>query len=242
MAKVLFRSFYIQGAWNFERMLGLGVCFCLIPIARRLCRTKEEMADFLSRHLEYFNAHPYMASFALGSISKLEELAIRQNWKDKKPIAIFKNRIIGPLGVIGDALFWNSIKPLASGVGIIFCFFWGVSGVIVFLVLFNFAHLYLRIHGLYFSYQAGFDTIRLLSIRGTKKYFNALKKVLNFIIGGLFGSMIFWIMKQGYGKKELVLFGFLTMISYLMTKKRKISIESLMAIIIIISIIIGLVI
>jgi len=242
LLKVLIRSFYIQSAWNFERMLGLGLCFCLIPIARRLYTTDEEVKDFLKRHLEFFNAHPYMASFALGSISRLEEQSITQNWKDKKPISIFKHRMMGPLGALGDSLFWKSVKPLASASGLILTIYFGITGVIAFLIIYNFPHIYYRIMGIHLGYKKGFDIIRDLSIRGTQKYF----KILNYIIAAATGILLIVLCDHSihseYGYKGLFLFLLVVAISIPLTFKRKITIELMIIITLILSITIGLII
>ena len=71
LIKILFRSFYVQEAWNYERMLALGFCFCLVSIVRRLFNDKQKQSEFLMLHLAFFNSHPYMVSYALGAIANL---------------------------------------------------------------------------------------------------------------------------------------------------------------------------
>jgi mannose/fructose/N-acetylgalactosamine-specific phosphotransferase system component IID len=198
LLKLFLRSFYIQATWNFERMLGLGLCFCLIPIAKRLYSTKEEMIDFLQRNLDFFNAHPYMASYAIGSLARLEEQAIQQNWSDKKPIAIFRERLCGPLGALGDTLFWQLIKPLSACVGVIVTLFWGWVGIFASFIVYNIFHFYIRSRGIYMSYKKGFDIIRDLSIRGTQKYVTGFRISLNICTGFMFGAFIYWIAKKYY--------------------------------------------
>ena len=240
LLKILFRSFYIQGSWNFERMMGLGLCFCLIPVARRICQTEEEMVIFLKRHLDFFNAQPYMASFALGAITKLEEQAIHQKWKDKQPISVFKERICGPLGALGDAFFWRFLKPLTASIGVIMSLLIGWIGILIFLVLFNMPHFYIRIMGIYIGYKKGFDIIRDLSISKTQKYFKIFYATLNGIIGILIVTVGYWISSQDYGAGRFLIFLFLTIISFGLTIRKKLSIEMIIIIILSISITIGL--
>lgn len=221
-------------------MLGLGLCFCLIPIAKRLCTTDEEMEEFLKRHLDFFNAHPYMASFALGSLTRLEEQSILNKWKDKRPILVFKERMMSPLGALGDAFFWNSVKPLAAVIGVILSLYLGIVGVITFLVLYNVPHLYYRVMGIYLGYKKGFDIIHDLSIRGTQKYFKKLSYLIAGITGVLlvaFGDHIF---HSNYGNKGLIFFLVMSAVSIPVTFKRRITIEFMILITLIISITIGL--
>ncbi len=46
--RILWRSFLIQGSWSFQGMLGLGFCYCTLPIARRLFKEQEKQQNFCS--------------------------------------------------------------------------------------------------------------------------------------------------------------------------------------------------
>mgnify|MGYP001818432523 CR=1 FL=1 len=67
------RSFLVQGSWNYRTMLGSGFAFALIPALRTIFRDDPEGLDAsLNRHLELFNAHPYIYNVAMGSVLRLE--------------------------------------------------------------------------------------------------------------------------------------------------------------------------
>ena len=51
---VCWRSTFLQGSWNYERMQNGGFCYAMIPAIKRLYTTKEEQAAALKRHLEFF--------------------------------------------------------------------------------------------------------------------------------------------------------------------------------------------
>lgn len=70
---VAWRSTFIQGSWNYERMQNGGWAFSMIPAIKKLYKTKEERSAALKRHLEFFNTHPYIASPILGVTLALEE-------------------------------------------------------------------------------------------------------------------------------------------------------------------------
>ena len=130
------RSFYIQGSWNYQRMLNLGFCYSILPILKKLYKTEEERKSFLKRHMEFFNAHPYFASFALGATARLEEQNSVERWSSTRPITVFKNRLCGPLGAIGDKLFWGTVKPLAAMIGVFTTLFFGIVGPILLFVIY----------------------------------------------------------------------------------------------------------
>lgn len=52
---VAWRSTFIQGSWNYERMQNGGWAFSMIPAIKKLYKTKEERSAALKRHLEFFN-------------------------------------------------------------------------------------------------------------------------------------------------------------------------------------------
>ncbi len=173
--RILFKSFLIQGSWNFQSMLGLGFCYCLIPVLNRLYCDERDRQAFLRRHIEFFNAHPYFITWSLGAVSKLEEEAKHKKWKNHQPINLFKNRTVGVLGVIGDRLFWNGFKPAAAAMAVtIGLFSW--LAIPLFLIVYNIPHLYVRMKGLNLGYQKGFDIVSNLSVRRFEKYFSLAGK------------------------------------------------------------------
>ena len=71
--KVWWRSTFLQGSWNYERMQNLGWAYALIPAIKKLYTSKEDRAAALERHLEFFNTHPYVAAPIIGVTLALEE-------------------------------------------------------------------------------------------------------------------------------------------------------------------------
>jgi len=183
--KIFLRAYYIQGSWNYERMLNLGFCFCLIPVMKKLFSQPEERISFLKRHLQYFNSHPYFASFALGATAKLEEQALIEKWPDYRPVTVFKERLCGPLGAIGDRLFWGMLKPFVAMLGVIFTLQWGLVGPAIFFIIYNAPHIYLRYFGIMRGYELGFDIVRELSKRKYERYIHTIS-VLAILIFGVF--------------------------------------------------------
>ncbi len=162
LMRIMARSFYIQGTWNYERMLALGYCFCLAPFARRILKNDEDVRQFLQRNLGYFNTHPYMAGWVIGAALKIEEQAGAGDVTIQRER--FKKRMSQFLGAIGDKLFWGLIKPLAALIGFGLAFFYQEVGVVTFLVLHNVPHFYTRFKGVWQGYAKGFDIVKDLSL------------------------------------------------------------------------------
>ena len=141
------RMLAIQGAWNYETLLGNGIGFCVEPALRLLPGGQDGPAyrAALARQSQYFNAHPYMAAVAVGALARAE--------LDGEPparIERFRTALCGPLGSVGDRLVWAAWLPACSIVALAaFGFGIGTGGVVlVFLGIYNAGHLALRAWGL----------------------------------------------------------------------------------------------
>ena len=64
--KVWWRSQFLQGSMNYERMQALGWCFGLGPALKELYPNKDDLAAALKRHLEFFNTQPFLAAPIFG--------------------------------------------------------------------------------------------------------------------------------------------------------------------------------
>ncbi|HDK36188.1 MAG TPA: hypothetical protein ENG82_04695, partial [Bacteroidetes bacterium] len=216
---MIWRTFYIQGSWNYERMLNLGFVYCLMPIIKRLYTDPEGRKAFLKRHLQYFNAHPYFASFALGVVARLEEKGAAEKWTDFSSIDKFKMRISSSLGALGDRLFWGMIKPIIGVLGVFLTLLLGIVGPIFMIVGYNIPHIYLRYYGVMRGYKKGFDVISELSVRRYKKYFDNLGKLSLFAVGILGGFLLISAGKSGIQTSVLfILSGAITYFILIMRK------------------------
>ena len=66
------RSTFLLGSFNFERMQAIGFCVSMIPAIKRFYSSKEDQAEALKRHLEFFNTQPWVASPVLGVTAAME--------------------------------------------------------------------------------------------------------------------------------------------------------------------------
>lgn len=159
-AAVVGRSFLLQAAWNYRILQGTGAAFALTPVLRRVAHSQEEVDRALERHAGHFNAHPYLASFALGSLARME-----MDGANPESIRRFRAALGGPLGALGDKLVWAAWLPLCSVLALAL-YFAGVgpwSCVLAFLVAYNAGHLTLRVWGFTQGWHAGPQLGRRLS-------------------------------------------------------------------------------
>ena len=157
--KVFLGSFFLQSSWSFDKMQGLGFAASVAPALNEIYAGKDDRAAAFKRHLAYYNAHPYMASPVLGAVINIEERIAKGESPSDAP-AQFKSRIMGPYGAIGDNFFWGALRPLASCVGILASFLLGLWGPLIFLVLYNIFHIWMRWNGLNKGIELGVDVVK----------------------------------------------------------------------------------
>ena len=75
-------------------------------------KNKEDLSTSMSHNLEFFNTHPFLVTFVMGIVLSLE-----QKKADVQTIRALRVAAMGPLGGIGDAIFWFTLTPIAAGIG-----------------------------------------------------------------------------------------------------------------------------
>jgi mannose/fructose/N-acetylgalactosamine-specific phosphotransferase system component IID len=70
---------------------------------------KEDLALSMTHNMEFFNIHPFLVTFAMGIILSMEQKKV-----DIPTIRAVRVSLMGPLGGIGDALFWMTLVPITG--------------------------------------------------------------------------------------------------------------------------------
>ena len=153
--KVWWRSTFIQGSWNYERMQNGGWAYTLIPALKRLYHTKEDRSAALKRHLEFFNTHPYLASPIIGVTMALEEERANGAPIDDKAIQGVKVGMMGPLAGVGDPVFWFTVKPISGALAASLAMAGNIMGPILYFVLWNAIRMAFLWYTQEFGYKAG---------------------------------------------------------------------------------------
>lgn len=224
LIKVFLRSFLIQAVWNYQSMQSIGFCFALSPVGKKLYKSNEKRKEFYKRHLDFFNAHPYFSSYALGAMAKIEEQLAAQENPDYQIIAKFKNALIGPLGAVGDQLVWATIKPASVLIGLIGVVFihhiqTKIYFIFLLLIIYNIPHLYIRLIGILKGYGKGLGVSKVISA----KNYDLMRKIYGILGTVAIGIYIgFSIVK--YGTADIINSGFFifgAIFSYIMYQWKK---------------------
>ena len=161
--KIWWRSTFLQGSWNYERMQNLGWAYALIPAIKKLYTKKEDQAAALERHLEFFNTHPYVAAPIIGVTLALEEEKANGAEIDNTAIQGVKIGMMGPLAGIGDPVFWFTVRPILGALGASLASTGNIMGPILFFVLWNLIRMAFLWYTQELGYKAGSEITKDMS-------------------------------------------------------------------------------
>jgi len=114
--RALWRLFAVQGAWNYERMLGIGMGYAAEPMLEDLkSADPARHAEAAVRSAEFFNSHPYLAGLALGAVVRAEYDGL-----PGAQILRLRTALCSPLGALGDRFFWAGLVPACVGLALVF--------------------------------------------------------------------------------------------------------------------------
>ena len=161
--KVWWRSTFLQGSWNYERMQNMGWAYSLIPAIKRLYTSKEDQAAALERHMEFFNTHPYVAAPIIGVTLALEEEKANGADIDDAAIQGVKIGMMGPLAGIGDPVFWFTVRPILGALGASLALTGNIMGPLLFFVAWNAIRMAFLWYTQEFGYKAGSEITKDMS-------------------------------------------------------------------------------
>ena len=161
--KVWWRSTFLQGSWNYERMQNLGWAYALIPAIKKLYTSKEDRAAALERHLEFFNTHPYVAAPIIGVTLALEEEKANGAEIDNTAIQGVKIGMMGPLAGIGDPVFWFTVRPILGALGASLALTGNIIGPLIFFLAWNAIRMAFLWYTQELGYKAGSEITKDMS-------------------------------------------------------------------------------
>jgi len=191
LGKVFFRSFFIQAVRNSERLLGFGLAYTMLPVIRYFYKDKEKRKSIIQEYLTCFNTHPYLAAPIIGILIAEEEKNTAANESSREKIRNLKIQIMGPMGALGDTLFWATLRPFAALLGVSFIFmFWDTNkfmaltvGLLSFFCFYNFFHITVRFLGILGGYRLGTQIINIAKKINLQRFIRTLNTSGMIIIG-----------------------------------------------------------
>ena len=182
--KMAWRSMFLQASFNYERMQAGGWLYSILPGLKKIHKNKQDLSTSMKHNLEFFNCHPFLITFVMGIILSLE-----QTPADILTIRSLRVAAMGPLGGIGDAIFWFTLLLISAGIGANLSLQGSILGPIIFFVLFNIVHLGLRFGLMHWSYKVGVDGIAKLT-KNAKEFTRAATVLGMIVVGALIASYV----------------------------------------------------
>jgi PTS system N-acetylgalactosamine-specific IID component len=178
--KMVWRSLNLQGSFNYERMQANGWLYGILPGLLAIHgEGSEDLKLSMAHNLEFFNTHPFLVTFVMGIVLSLE-----QQKADIGTIRAVRVAAMGPLGGIGDAIFWFTLVPIAAGICSNMAIQGSIMGPIMFLLIFNIVQFAVRFFLMHWSYNLGTKAIELLT-SNAKEFTRAASLLGVFIVGAL---------------------------------------------------------
>ena len=183
--KVWWRHQFLQGSWNYERMQNGGWAFSIIPAIKELYKDKNDQADALKRHLEFYNTHPYVSSPVMGVTLAMEEERANGTPIEDAAINGVKVGMMGPLAGVGDPVFWFTFRPILGALGASFALTGSLIGPLIFFIAWNALRMVFEWQTQELGYKAGNEITKDLS-GGVLGRITTMASILGmFIVGAL---------------------------------------------------------
>jgi fructoselysine/glucoselysine PTS system EIID component len=184
------RSMALEANFNFETWQNSGFAFAMIPVLKKLYRTKESMSRALKRHLQFFNTAPHGSTLIMGISAAMEEQNAKEDDFDEESINAVKLGLMGPLAGVFDSLFWGTVKVIAAGVGTSLALQGNVLGPVLFLLIFNIPHLLLRYNLAFIGYQTGTRFLQDLSKSNVMDKLKSGSAILGLMVVGAMPGLL----------------------------------------------------
>lgn len=177
--KMVWRSLNLQASFNYERMQAAGWLWGILPGLEKIHDNKDDLSASMEHNLEFFNTHPFLVTFVMGIVLSLE-----QQKADINTIRSVRVAAMGPLGGIGDAIFWFSLIPITAGITAGMAIDGNLFGPILFFVIVFGVQMAIRFWLMNWSYSLGEKAV--ISLTKNAKEFTRAASILGvFVVGAL---------------------------------------------------------
>jgi mannose/fructose/N-acetylgalactosamine-specific phosphotransferase system component IID len=190
----------MQSGWSYERMQGVGFGWASEPALRRLLgHDSERYRLALARATGFFNANPYLAAAALGA-----ELRAEQEGLPAGQIERLRSALCGPLGALGDRLFWTGIVPGLTAFGVVLVTFGaGLWGVLVVVVAHNAFRVYLASWLLQLGWESGMAVGQAIQSSALPRIGSVAVRAATVLTAGAIPIVGAWLLRDA-GNQDLV--------------------------------------
>ncbi|HEX5962791.1 MAG TPA: PTS system mannose/fructose/sorbose family transporter subunit IID [Gemmatimonadales bacterium] len=190
--RAMLRLFAVQGTWNYERMLGVGMGYAAEPLLEDLKAVDPvRHGEAVARSAEFFNCNPNLAGLALGATTRAEYEAV-----PGPQIVRLRTALCSPLGAMGDELFWAGLVPALVGAALVAVVLGaGWSAIAGFLLAYNAVRLWTSYWSLRVGIQSGMRVGAAISASWLPRAIERVGPIAAFSIGAAVPMVAAWYLK-----------------------------------------------
>ncbi len=185
LRSMYWRSTFLLGSFNFERMQSMGFCVTMMPAIRRLYSKKEDQAAALKRHLEFFNTQPWIGSAIMGVTAAMEEERANGAPIDDGAINGVKVGLMGPLAGVGDPIYWGTARIILAALGASLAITGNIMGPLIFFIGINIIRILTRWYSMKYGYEKGTEIVQDMEGGQLQKLTTGASVLGLFVMGGL---------------------------------------------------------
>jgi len=185
--RIFLRSLCWQASWNFSRMQNMGLAYAIYPLLEQLYGDdRKKLVKKVKSYLDFFNTNPIMAAAVLGIHVNLEK-----NGQGEYGLLLGRN-LNSLYGAVGDAFFWNGLKPAMASLAVLIYFigggFWAP---IALLCGYNVIHLSIRYLIYIQGVRHGLNVVNTIHHWQLPK----VKVVINYLTAGILALCIPYLIR-----------------------------------------------
>ena len=176
---------------NWERMQNIDWALAMAPSLKKLYPDDDAaFAERLTAHMEFFNTQPTVGCAILGIVNAMEEE--KANGKDipSEAISSIKSSMMGPLAGIGDSVMNSLIEVILMSIAMTMAYQGNVLGPILYMIAWVAVSLFVSWYLMRRGYELGVDSISVLSSNAMARLVEGLTEVGLVVIGGLTATYV----------------------------------------------------
>ncbi len=184
LKKSFWRNLFLQMGWNYEKMQGLGYCYAMLPVLKKLYPDKAQLSEAMKTHLGFFNTTPAMSHLIVGANIAIEE----QVGHDRDAVIGFKTGLMGPFAGVGDTVFVAIYRAIIFSIAAYLALQGSALGILITLVC-AIAIIYVRYRFTLLGYSQGQKVAS--GFAGTLKNITEAASILGLtVVGGMVASTV----------------------------------------------------
>ncbi len=185
--EICLKSFFVQAAWNPERMQNVGFLFGIRSALKKIWRRdSKEFETACERASSLFNTHPYFVPAMMGLTIHVEE-KVAAGELPVSAVEYLKSKIAAPLNALGSLWFWDHLRLLVFLLAVPFLLIPDpagvVAGAVLYFAVFNYFHFTTRWRGLKFGLTYGEDMVGHILKMFPSSMLQSVRRLCVFFLG-----------------------------------------------------------